>query len=90
MAELGHRSLKAIKYSYLVGFFALLAGVFNPIVTDSSPFDTIAGIIILFIGLLGGILIYRGAISQKSVGPLLITGLILVATSLGLIFSLIA
>lgn len=88
MAELGQRTTLAVKYSYLVGFFALMSGVFYPIVTNSSFTDTISGIIILSTGLFGGILIYYSAISKKSATLLLIAGLVFIVISVVLVVRL--
>ena len=43
--------ISGIKYIYLLAFFALLAGVFHPIITDSPIDGMIKGILILFVGL---------------------------------------
>jgi len=57
--------ISGIKYIYLVGFFALLAGLFHPIITESPMEDFVYGILILFLGLAGGILVYKGITSSK-------------------------
>ena len=57
-----------IKYVYLIAFFALLAGIMAPIVdpleTGATFVDSYKGIGILFVGLAGGILIFK---STKSI-----------------------
>ena len=56
--SLSSLSLTSFKYAYLIVFFALLAGFFHPIITNSS-FDTvIGGVLVLLLGLAGGVLIY--------------------------------
>ena len=59
------RIISGIKYIYLVGFFALLSGLFHPIITESPMEDFVYGILILFLGLAGGILVYKGITSNK-------------------------
>ena len=57
-----------IKYVYLIIFFAFLAGIMAPIVdpleTGATFVDSYKGIGILFVGLAGGILIFK---STKSI-----------------------
>jgi len=67
-------------------FFALLAGFFSPLITGNSFEPVIFGVIVLFIGLVGGILVYKSASSQKII--YFASGFILIAISLGLIFQL--
>jgi len=59
------RIISGIKYIYLVGFFALLSGLFHPIIAESPMEDFVYGILILFLGLAGGILVYKGITSSK-------------------------
>ncbi len=59
------RIISGTKYIYLVGFFALLSGFFHPIITESPMEDFAYGILILFLGLVGGILVYKGITSSK-------------------------
>ena len=61
------RIISGIKYIYLVGFFALLSGLFHPIITESPMEDFVYGILILFLGLAGGILVYKGITTSKLV-----------------------
>lgn len=56
------------KYIYLVVFFALLAGFFHPLITDTSFVRVIAGVLILFLGLTGGVLLYKSTLSTKKNG----------------------
>jgi len=55
----------SFKYVYLVVFFALLAGFFHPLITGDSFASVIFGIIVLFVGLAGGVLLYKSATSEK-------------------------
>ena len=77
------------QYAYLLAFFALLAGVFFPLITtgaDAAYNFVIGGVVTLFLGLAGGILLFKGATSDGSRGILLIVGFVLIAISIALIF----
>ena len=75
------------RYVYLVAIFALLSGIFFPLITigaeDSLGF-VIGGVAILFLGLAGCIVIFK-TIAKKQVFSLVI-GFALIAISLTLIF----
>ena len=75
------------RYVYLIAIFALLAGVFFPMITPGVPFDyIITGTLTLFLGLAGGILLFKATTSDNRRGILTIIGFALVAISLALIF----
>ena len=74
------------KYFYLIIFFALLAGFFHPLITDSSFELVIFGIFILFVGLGGGILLYKSTFSEKRQIMYFGLGFVLIAVSLAFIF----
>jgi len=80
--------LTGFKYIYLVAFFALLAGFFHPLITDTTFDGVISGVLILFVGLAGGILLYRDAKYENKRGILLAGGFILISISLYYIFQL--
>jgi len=80
--------LTSFKYIYLVAFFTLLAGFFYPLITNTSFDGVIIGVLILFIGLSGGVLLYRAATSEKWRGIYLGGGFALMAVSLFYIFQL--
>ena len=54
------------KYIYLVIFFTLLAGVFNPLINNRSLDSVISAVLVLFVGLAGGILLYKSTTSEKN------------------------
>ncbi len=83
-ASFGRRTLTCIKVAYLIGFFALLSGVFYPFVSGGSLAEVIAGVLVLFMGLLGGLAVYRST-SSKSPKPLFVTGFLIIVTSFTLI-----
>jgi hypothetical protein len=74
--------LTGFKYIYLVAFFALLAGLFYPLITNTSFDGVIAGVLILFVGLAGGVLLYRSATSENNRAIFLGGGFTLMAISL--------
>ena len=77
------------RYVYLVAIFTLLSGVFFPLITtgaDAAYNFVIGGAATLFLGLAGGILLFKGATSDGSRGILLIAGFVLIAISIALIF----
>jgi len=74
--------LTGFKYIYLVAFFALLAGFFYPLITNTSFDSVMIGVLILFVGLAGGILLYKAATSEKKREIFLGAGFTLMAISL--------
>jgi len=80
--------LTGSKYIYLVAFFALLSGLFYPLINNKSYDGVIIGVLILFVGLGGGVLLYRAATSEKRRGIFLGGGFALMAISLYYIFQL--
>ena len=77
------------RYVYLVAIFALLSGVFFPLITigaDDGYSFVIGGTATLFLGLAGGILLFKGATSDRNQGILLAVGFVLIAISIALIF----
>jgi len=69
-------------------FFALLAGFFHPLITGASFDSVIIGILTLFVGLAGGVLVYKATSSVKRRGIYLGGGFGLIAISLAYIFQL--
>ena len=77
------------RYAYLLAFFALLAGIFVPLITYQTSFDAvIQGTATLFLGLTGAILLFKGTTSDKRRGIFIAIGFALIAISLALIFVL--
>ena len=77
------------RYAYLLAFFALLAGVFVPLIITQKSFDeVIQGTATLFLGLAGAILLFKGTTSDKRRGIFIAIGFALIAISLALIFTL--
>ncbi|MCH8324575.1 MAG: hypothetical protein IH813_05700 [Thaumarchaeota archaeon] len=88
MSKLNTKVITGVKYIYLVVFFALLAGFFHPIITDTSFDNVITGTLVLFIGLAGGVLVYKAATSESKRGIFFGGGFGLIAISLYFIFQM--
>ena len=88
MNKTSSKLLTGFKYIYLVAFFALLAGLFHPLITNTSFDGVITGVLVLFVGLAGGVLLYKSATSEKRRGIFLGGGFTLMAISLYYIFQL--
>nr|AIF11297.1 hypothetical protein [uncultured marine thaumarchaeote KM3_51_E02] len=77
------------RYVYLLAIFALLSGVFFPLITPGVPFDhVIQGTATLFLGLVGGILLFKATTSDNRRGILIAIGFGLIAICLALIYHL--
>jgi len=77
------------QYAYLLTIFVLLTGVFFPLITPEMPFDyVIQGTVILFLGLAGGILLFKATTSDNRRGILIAIGFALITISLVLIYQL--
>ena len=77
------------RYAYLLAIFALLSGVFFPLITPGVPYDyVIQGTGALFLGLVGGILLFKATTSDNRQGIFIAVGLALIGISLILIFQL--
>ena len=71
------------RYAYLLAIFALLAGVFFPLITPGVPYDyVIQGTATLFLGLAGGILLFKATTSDNRRGILIAIGFALIITCL--------
>ena len=75
------------RYAYLLAIFALLAGVFFPLITPGISFEyVIQGTATLFLGLAGGILLFKAITSDNRRGILIAIGFALIAICLVLIY----
>ena len=68
MNKTSSKALIGFKYFYLVAFFALLAGLFHPLITDTSFDGVMIGVLTLFVGRAGGGLRYRASQFEKKRG----------------------
>jgi len=77
------------RYAYLLAIFALLSGVFFPLITPGVSFDlVIQGIATLFLGLVGAILLFKAATLDKRRGIFIAVGSALIIISLVLIYQI--
>ena len=75
------------QYAYLLTIFVLLTGVFFPLITPEMPFDyVIQGTVVLFLGLAGGILLFKATTSDNRRGILIAIGFTLITICLVLIY----
>ncbi len=88
MSKVNTKVITGAKYIYLVVFFALLAGFFHPIITDTSFDNVITGSLVLFIGLAGGVLVYKATTSESKREIFFGGGFGLIAISLYFIFQM--
>ncbi len=78
------------RYAYLLVIFTLLTGVFFPLITPGTTFDiVIQGTATLFLGLVGAILLFKAATSDKRQGIFIAVGSALITISLVLIYQII-
>ena len=77
------------KYVYIIAAAALLSGIFTPFTIGVEPQNVIFGILILFIGVGGGILIFKGVTAEKTSTILVYVGLSFVLISIILIFQFV-
>ena len=88
MSNISSKALSSFKYVYLIVFFALLSGIFYPLITDTSFEPVISGILVLFLGLAGGVLLYKTTTSETKREIFFLVGFILIGISTYLIFQL--
>ena len=81
--------ISGVKYVYLIVCFALLSGIFYPLVVGEGWELSLKGIGVLAVGLFGGILLYKSITSEKRRGVLMCCGFGLIAVSLIIIYELI-
>ena len=75
------------RYAYLLAIFALLSGVFSPLIIPGLPFDhVIQGTATLFLGLIGGILLFKATTSDNRRGIFIVVGFALITICLVLIY----
>ena len=80
--------LSGTKYAYIIGAVALLSGIFTPLTLGVEIEDVIFGMLSIFLGLGGGIVIFLGIKYQKFTTLVVCGGLAMMFGSLILIFEL--
>ena len=81
--------LSGTKYAYIIGAVALLSGIFTPLTLGVEIEDVIFGMLSIFLGLVGGIVIFLGVKYQKFTIIMVCGGLGLMIASLFLIYEII-
>ena len=83
----GSKILTGVKFFYLIFFFALLSGMFYPVITHGNSDGVIEGVLILFVGLAGAVSIYKAGTSDRHQKGYLIAGFVMVSISLLLVYA---
>ena len=78
--------LSGTKYVYIIGAVALLSGIFTPLTLGVEIEDVIFGMLSIFLGLGGGIVIFLGIKRQKFTTIMVCGGLGMMFGSLLLIY----
>ena len=81
--------LSGTKYAYIIAAVALLSGIFTPLTLGVEIEDVIFGMLIIFFGLGGGIMIFLGIKYQKLTTLMVCSGLGIMIASLFLIYELL-
>ena len=94
LSNISSKAFSSFKYVYLTAFFALLSGVFYPFIRleidrNTSFEPLISGILVLFLGLAGGVLLYKATTSETRREIFFGVGLILIVISSYLIYLII-
>lgn len=82
-------ALSSFRYVYLTAFFFLLSGVFAPIIKSKNYELPFVGVIILYIGLLGGIFLYESSQQPKKQKKYMVVGFALMGLSTAGIYMLV-
>ena len=78
--------LSGTKYAYIIGAVALLSGIFTPLTLNVELENVIFGMLSIFLGLGGGIVIFLGIKLQKFTTIMVCGGLGMMIGSLLLIY----
>ena len=78
--------LSGTKYAYIIGAVALLSGIFTPLTLDVEIEEVMFGMLSIFLGLAGGIVIFLGIKYQKFTIMMVCGGLGMMLASLILIY----
>ena len=78
--------LSGTKYAYIIAAVALLSGIFTPLTLGVEIEDVVFGMLTIFLGLVGGILIFLGVKYQKFTTIMVCGGLGMMIGSVLLIY----
>ena len=76
------------KYAYIISAVALFSGIFTPLTLGVETEEVIFGMLVIFLGLGGGIMIFLGIKNQKYTTIMIFGGLGFMVISLIFIFEL--
>ena len=82
--------LSGTKYAYIIAAVALLSGIFTPLTLGIEIEDVIFGMLSIFLGLGGGIVIFLGIKYQKFTTIMVCGGLAIMVASLFMIYEVIS
>ena len=82
--------LSGTKYAYIIAAVALLSGIFTPLTLGVEIEDVVFGMLTIFLGLVGGMLIFLGVKYQKFTPIMVSGGLGMMIASLFLIYEIIS
>ncbi len=77
------------KYAYIIAIAALLSGIFTPLTIGAEVEEVIFGMLIIFLGLGGGIVVFLGIKKTKFTSLFIGGGLGMMVVSLFLIYEII-
>lgn len=80
------KAVSSFAYIYIIAFFLLLSGVFQPLISGNDGDMLVAGVFVLLLGLLGGILLWRSSHDRNNRVVYMGLGFGLMAGSLAMIF----
>ena len=81
--------LSGTKYAYIIGAVALLSGIFTPLTLDVEIWGVVSGMLSIFLGLIGGIVIFLGIKFQKYTTIMICGGLGIMITSFFFFYEII-
>ena len=80
--------LSGSKYVYIIAIAALLSGIFTPLTINAEITMVVGGMLSIFLGLGGGILIFLGIKNQKFSTVMVFSGFAILFASLLLIYEI--
>ena len=84
-------SKSGTKYIYIIVAAALASGIFTPFVSGGIDFEiVVVGVLGLFIGVAGGVLIFKGINRQNTSSVLILIGLGLIIVSLTVVHQILS
>ena len=81
--------LSGTKYAYIIAAVALLSGIFTPLTLGVEIQDVVFGMLSIFLGIAGGIVIFLGVKYQKFTIIMVCVGLGMIVASLFFMYEVI-